>query len=157
MVRHKKDIIAFLIVVMLSSTIPVCRAQSTTDGTTKSQLDDSHFLFTNDPNSSTAATKNLGSQELFYKMMLAVLLVVVLGITAIYISKKFMPGISRLSGKKIRISETVHLGQHRAVHLLKIGGRRLLIGSTNNSITSLADVTDALAETDLSSKEINGK
>ena len=53
-------------------------------------------------------------------------------------------------GKKIRIIETVHLGPRRAVHLLEAGNKQLRIGSTTESITRLADVTDALYETDLS-------
>jgi len=79
-----------------------------------------------------------------------VLLVVVLGTAAIYILKKFGARITNLPGKKVRIIETVHLGPRRAVHLLKAGNRELLIGSTTESITKLADVTDALYETDLS-------
>jgi flagellar biosynthetic protein FliO len=75
-------------------------------------------------------------------MIFAVLLVVVLGTAAIYISKKFVPRISSFTGKKIQVVETVHLGPRKAIHLIKIGERRLLIGSTNESITKLADVTE---------------
>ena len=75
-------------------------------------------------------------------MMSSVLLVIVLGAAAIYISKKLLPKITRLPGKEIHIVETVHLGPRKTVHLLKIGGRKLLIGSTNENITRLADVTD---------------
>jgi len=150
-----------MVIIFSSGTISVCYAQSTIDKSTKPLFSKSTSLFTNDPNFSAQSGSNTGNnintQELFYKMMLAVLLVVVLGAAAIYISKKFVPGISRLSGKKIQLSETVHLGPRKAVHLIKIGERMLLIGSTNESITRLADVTYALGETDFPSKEIDTK
>lgn len=82
--------------------------------------------------------------ELFIKMMLSVLLVIGLGAAAIYVSKKLLPKITNLPGKEIRILETAYLGPRKAVHLVKIGNQRLLIGSTNESISMLADVTDGL-------------
>ncbi len=158
--KSKKKIVVFLIVVGLSgSIISVCCAQSAVDEPGKSLSDSSTSSpqFTNDPNFWAGTGGGLSTRELFYKMMLAVLLVAVLGTAAIYISKKFVPRITNLSGKKIQVSETVHLGPRKAVHLIKIGNRRLLIGSTNESITKIADVTDTLAETNLSPKETNGK
>ena len=86
-----------------------------------------------------------------FRIMLAVLFVVILGIAAIYVSKKLLPQITRLPGKEIRVVETVHLGPRKAVHMLEIGNRRLLIGSTNESVTKLADINGF---TDLSSQEI---
>ncbi|MCH7555838.1 MAG: flagellar biosynthetic protein FliO [Planctomycetes bacterium] len=78
-------------------------------------------------------------------MMFSVLFLVVLGVAVIYVSKRFLPKITKLSGKEIRIAETVHLGPRKAVHLLEIGNRRFLIGSTNESITRLADLTSPAA------------
>ena len=158
MVTCKKRIIAFLIVALFSSsTISVCSAQSIADESTKPLFEKSTSLFANDPNFSAGSGSSLSRRELFYKMMLAVLLVVILGAAAIYISKKFVPRITSLSGKKIQVIETVHIGQRKAIHLIKIGEQMLLVGSTNESITKLADITDFPGETDLSSKEINAK
>jgi flagellar biosynthetic protein FliO len=78
-------------------------------------------------------------------MMFSVLFLVVLGVAAIYVSKKFLPKITKLPGKEIRIAETVHLGPRKAVHLLEVGERRFLIGSTNENITRLADLTSPAA------------
>jgi flagellar protein FliO/FliZ len=75
-------------------------------------------------------------------MMFSVVLVVVLGAAALYMSKKVLPRITNLPGKEIRILETAHLGPRKAVHLVKIGNQRLLIGSTYESISMLADVTE---------------
>ena len=93
-----------------------------------------------DPNHSSK-TDIAGTRELFYKMMVSVVLVVVLGAIAIYASKRVMGKITNLPGKKIKIVETAHLGPRKAVHLLRIGDRCLLIGSTNDNITRLADLT----------------
>lgn len=85
---------------------------------------------------------DLGRGELFFKMMFSVVLVLVLGVAAVYVSKKVLPRITNFPGKEIRILETAHLGPRKAVHLIRIGNQRLLIGSTNESITMLADVTE---------------
>ena len=130
----------------------VCSAQSPTDGTelvsaeaeavaglenSKSQ---SGSLFENDPDISMRKSDRPSSRELFFKMMVSVLFLIALGAAAIYVSKRFGAKITNLSGKEIRITETVHLGPRKAVHLLEIGERRFLIGSTNENITRLADL-----------------
>ena len=159
---YKKKIVAFLVTVALGgSVLVVCSARSATEGSesknSKFEIQNSKskagFLFANDPNFSERLTDSAGSQELFFKMMLSVLLVAVLGVTAIYVSKKLLPKITNLPGKEIRIIETAHLGPRKAVHLLEIGGRRFLIGSTNENITKLVDITGTL--TDLSAQEMD--
>jgi len=68
---------------------------------------------------------------------------------------KFGARITNLPGRQIRIIETLRLGPRKAVHLLKIGNQRLLISSTGESITKLADLTDDLPEMDLSETELD--
>ncbi len=170
MLGFKKKIVAFLIVVALGSSVLVlCSAQSASDGT-ESRSKNAGFqsvpagdgskskagsLFANDPNFHGRPSDSVGGRELFFKMMLSVLLVIALGVAAIYVSKKLLPKITNLPGKEIRIVETVHLGPRKAVHLLEIGNQRLLIGSTNENVTKLADVTSTL--TDLTAQEMNNK
>lgn len=84
------------------------------------------------------------NSSLFFKMIFSVVLVLVLGAAAVYMSKKVLPRITNLPGKEIRILETAYLGPRKAVHLVRIGNQRLLIGSTNEGVTILADVTDGL-------------
>jgi len=160
-VRFRKKIVVFLITVTLGSGVLfVCSAQSPTDaeqhasnrrGTelenspvlASSQVrakSQSGSLFENDPNFSTRASDGLSTRDLFFKMMVSVLFLVALGAAAIYVSKRFLPKITNLPGKEIRIAETVHLGPRKAVHLLEVGERRFLIGSTNENITRLADL-----------------
>jgi len=92
-----------------------------------------------------------GNGELFLRAMLAVLFVIVLGVGAIYVSRRLLPRIINAPGKKIRVVETAHLGPKKAVHMIEVGNRRFLLGSTAEHITKLADITDDLI--DLSTKE----
>jgi flagellar biosynthetic protein FliO len=164
MVRNRKKIVVFLIPVMLGCVvIMLCPDRSSADaeksasnsGVTepeKSQSE-SKSLFENDPNFLKNTNNGAGTRELFFKFMVSVLFLVALGVGGIYISKRFLPKISNLSSKEIRVTETVHLGPRKAVHLLEVGQRRFLIGSTNENITRLADLTSALTE--LSVQEID--
>jgi len=151
-VQYRKKIVVFLITVALGAVVLlVCSARSATDAEQHAsnrrgtESENSKFqsgsLFENDPNFSTRTGDKLSTRELFFKMMVSLLFLVALGAAAIYVSKRFLPKITNLPGKEIRIAETVHLGQRKAVHLLEVGERRFLIGSTNENITRLADLT----------------
>ncbi len=157
MLRYRKKIVVFLITVTLGSgVLLVCSAQSPTDGTelvsaeavagSENSKSQSGSLFENDSNFSTGKSDRPSSRDLFFKMMVSVLFLIALGAAAIYVSRRFLPKITNLPGKKIRIAETVHLGPRKAVHLLEVGERRFLIGSTNENITRLADLTSALTD-----------
>lgn len=86
----------------------------------------------------------------------AFLFVAVLGAAAFYVSKKLLPKITNLPGKEVRVVETVYLGPRKAVHVLEVGSRRFLVGSTNENITKLADITNITGNyTELPSKEVS--
>jgi len=46
----------------------------------------------------------------------------------------------RATNRAVRVLETVALGQQRAVHLISVGGRTLLIASTPSQVAMLADI-----------------
>ncbi len=98
--------------------------------------------FLTDPNYTGPADVSLGGAKLFARMMLCILLVAALGAGTLYVSKKVLPKVTSAAGKEIHIRETTYLGPRKALHLVEIGSHKLLIGSTNDSITTLADVTD---------------
>lgn len=85
-------------------------------------------------------------REFFYKMLLSVLLVIALGIGVIYVSRKLLPRIANLPGKQIRVLETAYIAPRKGIHLIQAGTRRLLVASTNETITMLADVTESAAD-----------
>jgi len=111
-----------------------------------------------DANLSPLTRNRGGTGELFYKMMLSVLLVIGLGAGAIYASKKVLGKITNLPGKKIKVVETVYIGPRKAVHLLEVDNRRILIGSTNDNITKLADLTpDAVMQQEVFGEDSPGR
>jgi flagellar biogenesis protein FliO len=64
----------------------------------------------------------------------------------VYFSRRLGGKITRLSGKKVQVVETLYLGQRKAVHLIKIGRREILIGSTNENVNMIADVTETFGD-----------
>ncbi len=88
----------------------------------------------------------LGNGELFSKMMLSVALVGVLAVAAFYVSKKVLPKVTNSPGKEIRIVETAYLGPRKMLHLVQVGNQKLLVGSTNETIATLAHLDDAWFE-----------
>ena len=155
MILSKKKIgLVLLSVVLCSGVTFAYSAQSDPNEDTKPLLAKSDSLYGDQSNFTIASDVDLDSGGLFFKMILMVLLVVVMGAAAIYLSKKLLPRFSGLPGKKIKVCETVHLGPRKAIHLIKIDKQTLLIGSTNENITKLADVTDGLSAVDLPAKSI---
>lgn len=170
----KKTIIAIAIILLCGSLFVLRSAQSDTKafGTdnqvsdpcqpVKSSESNPNYMFAKDSNDlKTSGYDNFGG-ELYSKALLAVLFVVVLGIAAVYVSKKLLPKLSNIPGKEIHIVETVHLGPRKAVHLLEIGGRRYLIGSTNEKINTLADLNStpmnqSALETDINFEKIDAQ
>ncbi|UCF42304.1 MAG: flagellar biosynthetic protein FliO [Planctomycetota bacterium] len=156
MARYKKKIVAFLAAVALcGGVLVVCHAQSAPAEAAKPSFENPNPIFAKDPNLITKGPDSLDTRELFFKLMVSVLLVIALGVAAIYASKRLLPKITNLPGRKIHVIETVHLGPRKSVHLVKIGNQRILIGSTNESITKLADINDAFSEIDLPSQQID--
>ena len=163
----KKKIVVLLIVIALGNGVLLLGPAQSIPNETESEESitesdqsgpadgaENRGLFANDPDFTDRSGYGWGKGEFFFRATLAILFVVVLGVTAIYVSKKVLPKITMLPGKEIRIVETVHLGPRKAVHLLEIGNRRFLIGSTNENVMKIADITSGF--TDLSAQETNG-
>jgi len=141
--KYKKTICAlFAAVALCSFVLKVQSSVATTSEKRTAVLTNSNSLFASEPNLSEKIKSDTNSSELFYKMLQAVGIVVVLGVGAIYLSKKFLPKITNPPGKEIRIVETTHLGPRKSLHLIRAGNRDLLIGSTTEKITYLADITE---------------
>ena len=77
-------------------------------------------------------------------MLKSILFIIILGGIAIYLSKKFMPKLRPTSGQDICIRETIHLGPNKTMHLVEVGKKKFLVGSTSENISMLADVTETL-------------
>ena len=95
------------------------------------------------------ATEEHIQQNLMKRFVYVILFVILLGAAAYYLTKKLLPKLSVTQGKNISVIENVPLGPQKILHLIQIGdNRRLLIGSTNDTINFLADVTEDFSVTD---------
>lgn len=161
---RKRILVLMMTVAMGGVVLVICSAQSATNGMeseesepdsnkSKTVIKSKDSMYGNNQDFFEKSEYSAVGWELFVKAILASLFVIALFIIMIYVSKKLLPKITNLPGKEIRIIETIHLGPRKAVHLLEIENRRFLIGSTNENITKLADLSGNLM--DLSSKEAN--
>jgi len=81
-----------------------------------------------------------------WQLLSAVVVVAVLGAAALLLTKKLLPRIGRATGRRIAVLETVYLGPRKAVHLIQVGSRKLLVASSSEGVARLDDVTDAFAD-----------
>lgn len=134
---------------------PVCMAQEP-DG--QDSLEKSDELFP-DFYKNTSESEKDGETEKedgpLKKLMTAISIVMVLGICAYWFTRKFVPKLTKAQGKNVSVIETIPLGSNRNLYLLEIGsGQKLLIGSTNENINLLADVTGSLLSQDPASSAV---
>ena len=160
---RKRILVLMMTIAMGSVVLVICSAQTATNNmeSDRSKLESNHPEedVDSEDNSSIANEQiyfkgseyNTIGWEFLVKAILALLFVLALFVIAIYVSKRLLPRITNLPGKEIRIVETIHLGPRKAVHLLEVENRRFLIGSTNENITKLADLSGNLM--DLSSND----
>ena len=86
---------------------------------------------------------SVSTVKLVGRFLVAMAFVGVLAVAAFYLSRRVGPRFVRSQGKELAVVETLDLGSRRAVHLLRVGAsRRILVGSTADRITYLADVSD---------------
>jgi flagellar biogenesis protein FliO len=80
-----------------------------------------------------------------WQMLALAVIILVLGGLALLVVRRLLPRMGRPVGKakSIRLLETTHLGQRKAVHLLQVGTKRILVGDSPTSLTLLSEVTNA--------------
>jgi flagellar biogenesis protein FliO len=122
------------------------RGQKTEDGSASPSVRRRPSSVLIDPNLVSPARGGLGNGELFLKMMLSVGLVLGLGGAALYLSKRVLPRMVQPGGKEIHLLETARLGPRQALHLVEVGGRRLLLASTSERVTMLTSLNEAWPE-----------
>ena len=148
MILSRKKTFILVIAIMLGSFLLfLCSAKPSTDEPeSENSTSKPNPTFRNDSDYLNKTSNETSTGSLIFRFIVSVLFLIAFGVGGIYISKRFLPKITNMSEKEIRIIETVHLGPRKAVHLLEIGERRFLIGSTNENITRLADLTSAFTE-----------
>jgi flagellar biogenesis protein FliO len=78
-----------------------------------------------------------------WRMVASILVVIALGVLAFVVVKRLLPRIKRVSGKRVSVLETTYIGPRKAVHLVQVGSRKLLLASSSDRVVKLDDVTGA--------------
>ncbi|NLH40849.1 MAG: hypothetical protein GX448_03330 [Planctomycetes bacterium] len=102
--------------------------------------------FLSDPNSSVLTSNGLDNRDVLLRMGLALAFVIGLAALALYASRRVLPRAVNPPGREIRIIETTYLAPRKALHLVEVGARRLLIASTMDRITMLTSLDEMLPE-----------
>jgi flagellar biogenesis protein FliO len=97
-----------------------------------------------DPNLQLSSATS--TSDALKRLVISVVVVVVVGSVAIWASKKYLPRISAVKGKNMRVLDTVQLAPNRALHIVEVGSQKFLIGSSVDSVRMLADVTLSLTD-----------
>lgn len=79
-----------------------------------------------------------------WQMVSSVLVVLMLGVACFVLVKKVLPKVRSGGGRNLSVLETAYLGPSKAVHLLKVGREKYLVGSGKDGVSMLACVTGAL-------------
>ncbi|MDD5369527.1 MAG: flagellar biosynthetic protein FliO [Anaerolineaceae bacterium] len=87
-----------------------------------------------------AESPTLLAFKVFSRLLAATLLI----LGCFLVLRKWQKSSGRSTIRKVGVVETVHLSQRRALYLVRIGERELLIGGTDQSITFLADASQPL-------------
>jgi flagellar biosynthetic protein FliO len=150
---QKKKVATLCVVLLVGGGLVSLAARSTASEKTEVATPRANGPFSDGPSLDNQTDISLGGKELFYKMMFSVALIAGLAVAAFYMSRKVLPKVTHASAKEIRVVETTYLGPRRTLHLVQVGNQKLLIGSTNETITTLAHVGDAWL--DLSRQELD--
>ncbi len=81
-----------------------------------------------------------------WQMIGIVVVIAVLGVVGLWMVRRYGPRIQQRRGRHISVLETACLGPNKNVHLLRVGKRELLVSSTREHVSMLADVTGAVGE-----------
>jgi flagellar biogenesis protein FliO len=94
-------------------------------------------------------TSQYSSTGIYFRLLFAIVLVAAMGFGVYWMSRYFACKVRGGKAGRIEILETTYLAARKTLHLVKIGNRTFLIGSTNDSIRSLAELGDELPEESL--------
>ncbi len=83
--------------------------------------------------------------DVLWQMLAYVVVILVIGGAAIVLTKKLRPRIGGRS-QEVSVLETVYLGPRKAIHLVRVGDQRFLLGGSREKISMLAEVSAAFPD-----------
>jgi flagellar biosynthetic protein FliO len=93
-----------------------------------------------DPNRWGGSTRGASTSDVWGRILLSILLILVLGAAAWYAVKRFGPKVAAGRGGRMSVQETVYLGPKKALHLVRIGSQEFLLGSSSERVSLLSEV-----------------
>jgi flagellar biosynthetic protein FliO len=106
------------------------------------------WLLTGDGTSTTARNDLFNDPVLLSaSVFLKLAAVVILMVAAAWILRRVQGGAWKAVERQVKVIETTHLTPRRAIHLVQVGDRKLLIGATDQSIALLTEIDDQPAGT----------
>ncbi len=91
--------------------------------------------------------------ELLRQFFYMIGFVALIGIGAWLVCRKMSGRWHSGGGRTIQLGETVRMGPRKAVHLIHVGKKTFLVGSTADRLSLLADVSDSVDQTGNQSDE----
>lgn len=82
--------------------------------------------------------------QLVRQLISMILIIALFGVGLWWFTRRYSKGLLGGKGKLVTVAETIPLGPRKMVHILQVGSRKLLLGSTADSIRFLADITEAV-------------
>jgi flagellar biogenesis protein FliO len=83
-------------------------------------------------------------RQLVRQLISMILIVALFGVGLWWFARRYSKGLLGGKGKLVTVTETIPLGPRKMIHILQVGSRKMLLGSTADSIRFLADITDAI-------------
>jgi flagellar biogenesis protein FliO len=143
MLKKRVTLLAMLALMGCGAAVCVSRAQANAPA---KQATTAYWGYGDANQSTTIPPQNSTTGEAVRTLMISIVVLIVIGTAAIYAAKKWLPKMGLAKGKNITVMESVQLAPNRAVHLIQVGSQRFLLGSSNESVRMLADVTLALTD-----------
>ena len=147
MVKQNKKVLILLAALLAGGAVVGFGARTTDQETSQATEEpDTGMAFLNDESLADSPEGAFDNGALLWRMMVSVGIVGVLAIAAFYVSKRVLPKVTHTKGKEIHVIETTFLGPRKMLYLVQVGHQKLLVGSTNETIATLAHIDDAWLE-----------
>ncbi len=78
--------------------------------------------------------------SLLGKLFGSIIVILILGWAAYYLTKKLGLKTSPVAGKYIEVLETVNIGSQKQLHMIRSGDKQILISSTAQNITKISEM-----------------
>ncbi|WP_319561863.1 flagellar biosynthetic protein FliO [Marispirochaeta sp.] len=141
----KKNVLAFLLLAALVGSLTAQEAETETERSEVPITEESIIFGDTETseNNTTEALEPGGNLTIWsFVSMVLVLAGVVAAIYGLFFLLKRMAGRGYPDNDLIRILSTKSLSSTRSVHLISLGGRFLLVGSAENSVSLITEIDD---------------